>query len=455
MPVFLGDDRGNTLNGGVGADVMRGLGGADRMSGGFGADKLFGEAGNDSLFGGGGSDTLDGGDGDDVIKPGTNIDYDVVEASCGSDTIDFIGADAGLRYRVYYSDFSRIEMTIDATWGSVRKFVSGSSRPTYDSTDHLINLNLIDPQDGRLYISGTAGDDVYTVRRSSGPRLEFKVGAGNDTVHGDPRTFERINFSWAPQSLVDPDTDYLGLDIRITSSTATGQMTGTARTMVGAATTTRFSAVDEILGTNGNDLFIGGNGADHFRMREGDDGMDGRGGFDTVSYGSSEIVETRVDLALGEAWKVFVYDPISDHASAIRRDYNDALVNVEAVLGAAEGRDHIRGSAAANRLDGQGGDDRLEGRAGDDTLIGGDGNDRLRGDGGRDRYEFDGEDGNDRITGFQNGLDRIQITEGARRFADLSIAQLGGNVVIDFEDTTVTLVRVNRSAIDASDFLFG
>jgi Ca2+-binding RTX toxin-like protein len=69
------------INGGAGADVLKGFGGNDR---------LIGEAGNDSLYGGDGADILNGGVGDDFIFGGaTSADLrDLVFAGAGNDSVD-------------------------------------------------------------------------------------------------------------------------------------------------------------------------------------------------------------------------------------------------------------------------------------------------------------------------------------------------------------------------------
>lgn len=58
---------GVTLEGGAGADRLRGDDGDDVLNGNGGNDRLFGEDGNDILAGGAGRDVLDGGFGDDTF----------------------------------------------------------------------------------------------------------------------------------------------------------------------------------------------------------------------------------------------------------------------------------------------------------------------------------------------------------------------------------------------------
>lgn len=452
MPVIRGRNRAETLRGDAGADVIHGGAGDDLLYGVAGADLLLGGEGADSLHGGAGSDTLDGGAGADWLAPGTNLDRDVVRASFGADTVDFAGAAVGSAYEIRYHAFARIELRIGPNSADTRKFaLDFLGDETLESIDRLTGLGAIGPG-GTLTVSGTTGDDSFIVNRATGPELIFDVGRGRNSVTGDARTREVVLLATPTPSGDEPGASGgaqdQGVRVRVSWSTASGQMTGTAEPLAGLNASTAFRNVDLIVGTGRNDMFTGGAGADAFGPGEGDDGMDGGAGFDTISYDDAGIAEMLVDLALGEASVV--------HAtSAGRRVFSDGLRNVEAAVGSPAGRDVLRGSGAANRLEGQGGDDRLDGRGGADTLAGGDGDDRLWGGAGRDLFVFDGDDGDDRISGFENRLDRIRILDGAAAFSDLSIAQAGRNAVIGFGDTSVTLLRVDQSLIDASDFLFG
>lgn len=454
MPIFEGTERSDRLSGTVGADRIFGLNRGDRILGLEGSDTLFGDAGNDSLFGGSGEDSLDGGDGDDLLSPGGNSSYDAIEASFGSDTIDFTGAGSESDYDPYYSLFNRIEASFGGFSATIRKFYDFGAGPELESTDTLVNVNDVNARSGLIYVTGTSGNDSSSVNRARGPELRFFVGEGEDTVRGDSRTFESILIS-APEvrQFGDPDYDPLrddpdhGVDIAIVASTSSGQMTGASRSLTSIEGIARFSGIDLVIGTFRNDVFTGGRGADRFRPGEGEDGMDGRRGFDTVLYDSSRIYGTRIDLEAGEATALYL-------TSNGRRAWSDGLRSVEGVV-ASSGSDLIFGSRSGNRLDGADGDDRLDGRNGADTLIGGDDVDRLVGGGGRDRFVFDGDDGDDRIADFANGSDRIQITEGAARFSDLSISQVGRHAVVSFSETAVTLLRTNVSVLDASDFVFG
>jgi Ca2+-binding RTX toxin-like protein len=130
------------------------------------------------------------------------------------------------------------------------------------------------------------------------------------------------------------------------------------------------------------------------------------------------------------------------------------------------GDEEIRGRRGNDTLNGADGDDRLRGDKGDDVLSGGDGRDRLRGDAGNDtltggadddRFQFKLQGGNDVVTDFQNGADRLDVTDfGFATAQDVidQAAQVGADVVITLDDgVTVTLQNTALAALDASDFL--
>lgn len=116
------------------------------------------------------------------------------------------------------------------------------------------------------------------------------------------------------------------------------------------------------------------------------------------------------------------------------------------------GNDTIDGGAGADTIWGCGGEDRIFGGVGTDRLIGGEGNDFLSGGAGADQFVFERGTGTDRITDFQNGVDRLVIT-GAT-WADVRVATVGGQTEISFLDSKVILDNTPANLIDRSDFMF-
>ena len=84
-------------------------------------------------------------------------------------------------------------------------------------------------------------------------------------------------------------------------------------------------------------------------------------------------------------------------------------------------------------------------------------NNTLTGGAGNDRFIFNKEGGADTVTDFQNGLDKLDLTNFRLANADAALAaasQVGDNVVFTLAGgVTVTLEHVNLSVLDATDFL--
>lgn len=117
---------------------------------------------------------------------------------------------------------------------------------------------------------------------------------------------------------------------------------------------------DMLLGGAASDVMSGGSGDDHLLGRGGDDDLRGDGGDDFIKGG--------------------------------------------------DGDDVLTGDKGTDRLAGGRDDDRLDGGNGDDTLLGGTGDDELTGSYGDDVFVFGRNAGDDVITDFRNGSDRIDLT---------------------------------------------
>ncbi|MFM4834828.1 VCBS domain-containing protein, partial [Aeromonas media] len=121
------NDKGDTLYGGDGNDILFGQGGDDFLYGGAGNDILFGGSGNDTLYGESGSDVLSGGSGNDTLYGGTGNDVlsgglgndilvgglgnDILKGDAGADTFIWLKGDteAGKVAKDYIVDFSKSE----------------------------------------------------------------------------------------------------------------------------------------------------------------------------------------------------------------------------------------------------------------------------------------------------------------------------------------------------------
>ena len=159
----------------------------------------------------------------------------------------------------------------------------------------------------------------------------------------------------------------------------------------------------EVSGQEGDDVLFGGDGDDFVSGGKGDDVADGGAGDDAIVGG------------LGD----------------------DALFG-------GDGRDFLFG--------GRDGNDSLDGGAGIDTLQGGRGDDELSGGGGRDVFLFRGAFGDDVVTDFVEGVDRLAIR--ADDIDDITVETTGEGVFLtvdgDRASGTILLLGVGSIVVDES-----
>ena len=146
------------------------------------------------------------------------------------------------------------------------------------------------------------------------------------------------------------------------------------------------------------------------------------------------------------------------------------------VLGVVSGEgggDILRGARAADTLAGGGGNDVLRGGRGDDVLRGGEGgdilaggrdDDMLTGHGGSDTFVFNRRAGEDEITDFQNGKDKVDlsaftISNVSKLITSGALASDGsGGSMIDLDriggDGLVLIADMALCQWDNGDFVF-
>lgn len=210
------------------------------------------------------------------------------------------------------------------------------------------------------------------------------------------------------------------------------------------------SGEDRVIGTPNDDVMNGRGGPDMLAGEGGNDRLLGRLGDDTL-YG--EQGRDRLD---GQQNDDVLYGEEGRDVLIGRRgaDMLDGGNHPDELDGGPFG-DTLIGGGGADTLDGDRGRDVIDGEAGNDRLIAGASFDILTGGDGRDTFVFGGRDQRNRIEDFEDGRDRIEITDGATSFSDLDVAAGRKGALVTYANTTLLLVDVDPAAVTADDFIFG
>ena len=428
----------------------------DVVGGGADNDVIIGGDGNDMLFGLGGEDYLTGNAGDDVLDGGTGADL-------------LLGDNAPPL-------FSELLIFLDEAWG-----ISGSDEvtltgampalltPTRDDVLTYLADQLAAGDDkliggaGNDWLEGGAGDD------------ELIGGDDDDLLIGDSSpifVFGLLPVAFLGGDDLDEAVDHVLLMLIIDELTAGDdrldggagddllQGGGGNDTLIGG------TGIDLLDGGAGNDELNAGAGADYLRGGDGSDHLVGGADDDRLEGGAGNDILVGGegnDYLIGDDFSSLLFlgaregDPDgngNDHVDVVDDHIDNGdegaggHVDANSDNGGAyndtddDHVDHFVGGLSPGHLVSDpllpsilviAGDDELSGGPGDDWIDGGGGNDRLSGGQGADVFIFAPWSGDDLITDFRVGEDKIDLTA----FADIDYAddlaarQQGDNLVID------------------------
>jgi len=260
---YVGSQGDDTIVVNGGSNLVDGQGGNDTIDAGGGNDTVLGGAGNDHILYafGGGADTMDGGDDDDTLT---------ITGTAGSNTLNvlflngsLVSVAGGLVSNIEHVDLDLLAgndtlnyglslsgVTVDLTTGTASGFdsIAGVENVTGGLADDVITGGA-----GANSLNGSTGND----------RFVAVIGDGNDSINGG----------------IGTDT----YDLSGTTAGATITTTNATSAQIGNDT---LNAIENIIGSQGND---------NINVNGGANTIDGQGGNDTINAGGG------VDIIIGGA----------------------------------------------------------------------------------------------------------------------------------------------------------
>jgi Ca2+-binding RTX toxin-like protein len=431
--------RGYAIDGGAGADILKGGEGDDFIVGGSGADQIGGGRGNDVLFVGGADSYINGGLGYDVaiVEFSTGITIDLgtadIEAITGSET----GSDVitgGANRDVFISGRGGDDV-LKGTAGT-DTLIGGTGNDElrgYDGDDYLVGGTGVDD------LFGYDGDDVIVMDKSdnlAGGRITG--GEGSDLLIYDGDDLKNLSLdlgNYGFESAVGSNGDD-SINMRTVGADGVAVTLDVSGVLVGRDGNDRLWGGNEndiISGDAGNDLLYGRDGSDVYIYSRGggDDVLSengtGNGGRDTISFGDNiettdiafDLVDDDLIISVagndGGTIKIVDWSDVEGDKQVELLSFSDGTVLdiSNAKFKTLTASDETYVATAGNTvvpmiIQALSGDDTVTGDSGNDIILAGDGNDILKGGSGHDYlnggYGSDklyGEAGDDTLIGGQ------------------------------------------------------
>lgn len=488
----------DSIEGGIaGNSTLRGAGGDDTLQVWAGSNAVFGGMGDDTIYGARLTDTVVGGAGNDLLVVDLSTATTGVDLGAGFNAENWSGierfagvltgfddtlrggallADAygGGGVDLVHLDYRSLAAPITFWSSSGFAYVSFSEPIGNTLNVFLWNFeqfqisgtgqgDFLTGGSGNDLISGQGGDDTL---QGGGGRDTLRGGAGNDYITGNVDQGSVLSggagddtlYSWRLDDTVSGGAGYDVLQLELWDS----------------PTRAVIDLVSGMPGWTGIEAVTGNLTRldDSFRTTTLDGAIDGGQGIDRLAFDYSLSDAVSIEFLWGSL--LVNRGGSFDHLGASgfeRFDLRGSMGNDS--LTGDDRADTLRGAGGDDRLDGAGandvliggagydtlfggnGADTLLGGAGRDTLTGGEGNDVLTGGAGRDTFYFWGPSiGNDRITDFKAGADRIVIDPV---FETAPVTQSGADVLIDIMGQTIRVENATTTEVYQAivyDYLF-
>lgn len=367
-----------------------------------------------------------------------------------------------------------------------------------DNLVGTVSADTLNGLGGSDILNGLAGNDVLNGDALTGPQASDLLigGAGNDTLNGlggDDRlsggTGNDILNGGAGRDTADYRNNIGGLSVVGATAGVTVNLNLTGAQNTGGAGIDTMVSIENVTGTNfndvltgngvnnvlsgqeGHDRLIGGAGNDTLNGGSGNDLLNGGTGIDTAFYQIGATAGVTVDLNLTGAQNTggAGIDTLVSIENVIGSSFNDTLRGadwIDNVLDGGLGNDILySGEYSFNVLNGGAGNDTLisadygenvlNGGTGDDKLYGGDGGDTLNGGDGNDILSvfsygggvLNGDAGNDTLYSGEAGSFRLTGGTGA----DTLYGSISGSDIFDYNSVSDSQAGTGRDVIHNFD----
>ena len=223
---------------------------ANILTGNSAANILKGAAGNDLLDGQGGADTMYGGDGNDTYIVERSTDRAIEQSAGGG--FDTVQSSASFALRAYVEKLTLTGEALNGTGNGLANTISGTRA-----------ANVLDGRGGADLMRGWGGDDTYIVDHRSDRAIEARADGGLDTVKAS------VGFT-------------LGAYVENLVLTGSAAIDGSGNSLANAITGN--NAVNILHGWSGDDVLKGAGGADKLNGGWGNDILKGGTGADRFVF---------------------------------------------------------------------------------------------------------------------------------------------------------------------------
>ena len=228
----------------------------------------------------------------------------------------------------------------------------------------------------------------------------------------------------------------------------------------GADTLSGNGGKDAVFGGSHNDSLNGGRGADQLYGGAGSDLLEGAKGGDTLyggDYNDSLFGGQGADILFGGDDRDTLYGEAGKDRLYGGGNGGDVLYGGTGKDWLYSGTEDGAGGSYARDYYGGGGADRMFGGDGYDYFYGGAGRDTMTGGAGYDVFHFSEDAGRDRIKDFEDGTDRISLTEVGFGYDDLKFVSKadGDSTLIKVKgySTSLYVKDVSVDTLDIWDFI--